>query len=150
MREDVIILLLEHNDDEVGIIERGLKHSGVNNPVVRFSATSEMLPFIEGTSERGGIEAKKSYILLMDIDLPNGDAGEILSKIKSSAGLKMIPVIIFGSADEASSIEQWHSRGCSIYLVKPEGLEEYSEAVSKVGSFLSSVEIPRISKSVGQ
>ena len=80
-----------------------------------------MHSFFEGRSEVGGIEAKKSYILLMDIDLPNGDAGEILSKIKSSAGLKMIPVIIFGSADEASSIEQWHGRGCSIYMVKPEG-----------------------------
>ena len=145
MREDAIILLLEDKVDDVGIIERGLKHSGVTNPVVRFSGASEILSFIEGTSDRGGIEVKKSYILLMDIDMPNGDAGEILSKIKSSSGLKMIPVIIFGSSDEASSIEHWHSRGCSIYLVKSESSGEYDETVSKVGSFLSSVEIPRVS-----
>jgi CheY-like chemotaxis protein len=145
MREDAIVLLLEHNDDDVGIIERGLKRSGVNNTVLRFCDASEMLSFIEGTGDGVGISAKKSYILLMDIDSPNGDAGEILSKIKSSSGLKMIPVIVFGSDDEASSIEQWHSRGCSIYLVKPEDSGDYSETVSKVGSFLSSVEVPRIS-----
>jgi DNA-binding NarL/FixJ family response regulator len=148
MREDAIILLLEHNDDDAGIIERGLKRSDVSNSVLRFSDASSMQSFFEGTSDTGGIAAKKSYILLMDIDLPNGDAGEILSKIKSNTGLKMIPVIIFGSDDEASSIEDWHRRGCSIYLVKPEGSEGYSEAVSKVGAFLSSVEIPRISISV--
>ena len=148
MREDAIILLLEHNDDDVGIIERGLKHSGVNNTVLRFCDASEMLSFIEGTGDGVGISPKKSYILLMDIDSPNGDAGEILSKIKSSSGLKMIPVIVFGSADEASSIEQWHSRGCSIYLVKPQDSGEYGETVSKVGSFLSAVELPRVSKSV--
>jgi DNA-binding NarL/FixJ family response regulator len=148
MREDAIILLLEHNDEDVGIIERGLKRSGVDNAVLRFSEASAMQSFFEGTGDGVGISAKKSYILLMDIDLGNGDAGEILSKIKSNSGLKMIPVIIFGSADEAASIEQWHSRGCSIYMVKPEGSEGYSEAVSKVGAFLSSVEIPRISISV--
>ncbi len=149
MRDDAIILLLEHKDDDIGIIERGLKHSGMTNSVLRFSDASSMQSFFDGTCDGGGISAKKSYILLMDIDLPNGDAGEILSKIKSNSGLKMIPVIIFGSADEASSIEQWHSRGCSIYLVKPENSEDYSETVSKLGSFLSAVEIPRVSKLVG-
>ncbi len=148
MREDAIVLLLEDKDEEAGIIERGLKHGGVNNPVVRFSDASEMLSFIGGPIERGGIETKKSYILLMDIDMPNGDAGELLSIIKSSSGLKIIPVIIFGSEDEAASIEHWHGCGCSIYLVKPESSNEYSEAVRKVGAFLSSVEIPRVSRLV--
>ena len=148
MREDAIILLLEHNDDDVGIIERGLKHSGVNNTVLRFSDASSMESFFEGTGDGVEKSGKKSYILLMDVDLPNGDAGEILSKIKSDSSLKMIPVIVFGSEDKASSIEQWHGRGCSIYMVKPEKSEGYSETVRKVGLFLSAVEVPRVSRLV--
>ena len=145
MRSDDIVLLAEHNDRDVGIIEKGLELSGVDNRVIRFSESSEVLDFLFGKLEGGGIEQKNAYVLFMDVDMPNGDAPEILGKIKSDSDLKMIPVIIFGTKDDSETVEFWHSRGCSMYLVKPGGSEDYSDAVRKVGSFLSVVEIPRVS-----
>ena len=62
--------------------------------------------------------------------------------------LKKMPVIVLTTTDDPRAIEKCHELGCSVYIVKPVEYESFSDAVSKIGLFLSVVEVPQISKAV--
>jgi DNA-binding NarL/FixJ family response regulator len=49
------------------------------------------------------------------------------------------------TTDDPITIEHCHGLGCSVYIVKPVEYEDFTDAVRKIGLFLSVVEIPQIS-----
>ena len=148
MNKEGIILIAEDDEGHFELIKRTLQRVGVCNEILRFADGQETLDFLFIKGDGPKREPNKEYLLLLDIRMPKVDGVEVLEKVKQDPELKKIPVIMLTTADDPITIERCHDLGCGVYIVKPVEYEDFTDAVRKIGLFLSVVEIPHIS-SVG-
>lgn len=144
MKENVVILIIEHDEGHFTLIRENLLRSGIHSEIIRFADGQQTLDFLFRKGAGPHRQHKKRYLLLLDIHGHKVDGVEVLGQIKKDPELKKIPVLIMTSADDPAAIERCHDLGCSIYMVKPLANEDFVDTVRKVGLFLSAVEIPQI------
>jgi CheY-like chemotaxis protein len=145
MRKEDIILIADDDKKHIELIRESLLRAGLRNKMLHFTDGREVLDFLFDMDK--GHEGQRNIqecVLLLDISISGVDGVEILEKIKQDEKLKRIPVIILTATDNPKIIEQCHDLGCSTYLVKPTGQEDFEETVHKIGHFLSVVEITSI------
>lgn len=63
-------------------------------------------------------------------------------QIKNDEELCKLPVSMLTTTDNPRDVEICHQRGCSNYIVKPVDYEKFIEAISRLGVFLSVIEVP--------
>jgi len=62
--------------------------------------------------------------------------------MKGAERTKRIPVIILTTTDDAREVARCYDLGCNVYMTKPVDYEQFSDAIRKIGLFLSVVTIP--------
>jgi len=148
MGKKTIILVVENNQRHFSLIKKSLERGGIWNEKIRFAESREMLDFLFMRGDGLKREAKKEYVLLLDILSPKVDGLKTLEEIKQDRELKKIPVIILTTADDIQEIDRCHSLGCSIYIVKPAEQDSFADAIKKIGLFLSIIKVPQINGEV--
>ena len=83
-------------------------------------------------------------VLLLDIRMPKLDGIEALRHIKADAELRTLPVSMLTTTDDPREVARCYELGCNHYLVKPVDYEKFSEAIARLGSFISLVQVPEI------
>ena len=145
MKKEDVILIADSDKKHVELIRENLSRAGLRNKMLHLADGREILDFLFDMDK--GLEGqrnKQEYILLLDISISGVDGVEVLEKIKQDAKLKRIPVIILTATDDPHTIERCHILGCSTYITKPMGNEDFEETVYKIGRFLSVIEITSI------
>ena len=79
-------------------------------------------------------------LAVMDIMMPGMTGLELLPVIRSSWH---IPVIMLTTTDDIREVDRCYNLGCNVYITKPVDYEQFSEAIRKIGLFLSVVTIPQ-------
>ena len=75
--KEMIILIADDDDGHAELIKDGLGDAGVCNKTIRFSNGEEVWDFLSGTG--GNIrDICKSYLLLLDLNMPKMDGLEVL------------------------------------------------------------------------
>ena len=141
---EVVILVAEDDAGHARLIEKNLTRAGLNNPIMRFDNGQAVLDFLFRRGEgpkRGG---EMSYLLLLDIRMPQVDGIEVLRQIKQHSELKKIPVIILTTTDDPREVERCHAIGCASYIVKPVDYDKFAEAIKGLGLYISLVQVPEI------
>lgn len=144
MFEDTVILVMEDNEDHFGLINENLLLTYIDSDIIRFKNGQDVLDFLFGADAKVCLESRKKYILLLDISMSRVDGIEVLKKIKQDMQLKKIPVVILNEADDDDTVEQYYNIGCSTYIVKPKGNQDFEETIQKISRFLSVVKTPLI------
>ncbi len=145
MRKEDIILIADDDEKHVDLIRKNLLRAGLTNKTLHLADGREVLDFLFDMDKGPeGQRDKQEYILLLDIGISVVDGVEVLEKIKQDEKLKRIPVIILTATDNPDTIERCHILGCSTYIVKPAGHEDFEETIHKIGHFLSVIEITSI------
>jgi len=139
MKKNVIILIAESNQDHYLIIEKNFKRTSIGDEIKRFDNGKTLTEFLF-TPER----QLASYILILDINIKGLDGLEILRKIKSDSLLRKMPVVVFTSQHDKTSIDKCYDLGCSVYILKPRDVTDFSDTVHKIGKFLLTVKVPRL------
>jgi CheY-like chemotaxis protein len=85
-----------------------------------------------------------SYLLLLDIRMPQVDGIEVLRQVKADPELRKIPVSMLTTTDDPREVARCHELGCSNYIVKPVDYDKFAEAINRLGLFISLVEVPEI------
>jgi len=145
MKKEGVILIAEDDDGHFELIKKSLQRAGICNEILRLADGQQTLDFLFIKGDGPKRQNNREYLLLLDIRMPKINGVEVLEKIKQDAELKKVPVIMLTITDDPDTIERCHSLGCSIYIVKPVGHESFTDAVQKIGLFLSVVEVPQIS-----
>lgn len=142
MTKEVIILIAEDDAGHARLIEKNLHRAGLHNTIQRFENGQEILDFLfrRGDGRQRGVE--HSYLLLLDIRMPQVDGVEVLRQIKADPELKKIPVLMLTTTDDPREVARCHALGCSNYIVKPVDYEKFSDAIKQLGLFISLVQIP--------
>lgn len=139
--KDLIILVAEDDDGHAELLRAGLQDSGVCNPIIRFKNGLETWDFLNGTAEKENRDLEKTYLLLLDINMPIMDGVELLQKVKSDNDLKEIPVIILSTTDDPREMETCYNYGCNMYITKPIQFDKFAQVLNRMGLCLQIVKV---------
>lgn len=139
--KELIILVAEDDDGHAELIKIGLQESGICNKIIRFADGEEAWQFFEGTGKKEVREKNKSYLLLLDINMPKMDGVELLRRLKAHDDLKEIPVMMLTTTDDPREVEACYKIGCNIYITKPVDFIKFSETLRSLGLFIQVVKV---------
>ena len=139
--KELTILIAEDDDGHADLIMEGLKGSGICNNMIRFIDGKQTWDFISGKGKDMVLDKNKSYLLLLDINMPKMDGVEVLERIKSNDDLKNLPIIMLTTTDDPREVEKCYALGCNIYVTKPVDFLKFAETLKRLGLFIQVVKV---------
>ncbi len=144
--EEVKIVLVEDDPGHSRLIEKNLVRSKITNDVVKFSDGQQAIDYLFNENNSFNAESGIKHLVLLDLNLPVVDGYQILKRMKSEEKTKNIPVIILTTTNDPREVSKCYDLGCNVYISKPLNYEQFSEAIQKLGLFLSIVTVPEEGK----
>ena len=140
--KEVTILLVEDNAGHARLIEKNLRRANIANPIIKLEDGQAALDYLFG--EQGFVNKlpRQHLLVMLDLNLPVVDGYRVLEAMKSDDRTKAIPVVVLTTTDDAQEINRCYELGCNIYITKPVQYEDFSDAIAKLGLFLSVVTLP--------
>jgi CheY-like chemotaxis protein len=118
------ILLAEDNPADVYLIREALREHGVNCALRVATDGAEVLRMI--SSELSLEEAQQHLgLIILDLNLPRHDGTEILQRLRETAALSHVPVVVLTSSDSPRDRLAASQYGAACYLRKPSSLEQF-------------------------
>jgi CheY-like chemotaxis protein len=139
--KEMIILIAEDDDGHAELIQYGLEVSGICNKILRFTNGEEVWRFLSGTADDIIRDKSKTYLLLLDINMPKMDGIEVLKRLKADQELKEIPVMMLTTTDDPREVEACYKLGCNVYINKPVDFKKFAETLKRLGLFIQVVKI---------
>jgi chemotaxis family two-component system response regulator Rcp1 len=137
----VDLLLVEDNPGDVRLTREAFKDSPIP---VHLSVAKDGEEAIDFLRRRGNFsDAPRPDLILLDLNLPRKNGGEVLSEIKADPDLKRIPVVIMTTSSSQEDIEKAYSLNANCYITKPIGLDDFMGVVQSIEDFwLTKVSLP--------
>lgn len=139
--KELTILIAEDDDGHADLIMEGLKESGICNDMIRFVDGKQTWDFISGKGKTMVLDKDKSYLLLLDINMPKMDGIEVLELIKSNDDFKNLPVLMLTTTDDPREVEKCYELGCNIYITKPVDFLKFADTLKRLGLFIQVVKV---------
>ena len=136
------ILLVEDDPGHARLIEKNLRRSNVANEIVKAGDGQQAIDYLFGQDEYAGSELPSALLVLLDLNLPVLDGYQVLQCMKADERTKHIPVVVLTTTDDRREVSRCYDLGCNVYVTKPVEYTEFSEAIRKLGMFLSLVTVP--------
>jgi CheY-like chemotaxis protein len=140
--QEVIIVLVEDDPGHARLIEKGLRRANIKNEIVTLSDGQQALDYLFCEGEYAGDAPRELLLILLDLNLPVLDGYQVLERLKADDRTKRFPVIVLTTTDDAREVSRCYNLGCSVYITKPVGYEQFSDSIRKLGLFLSVVTVP--------
>ena len=136
MDDSRVILIVEDSPEDYEATVRGLRSSGVANPIFHCEDGDEALDFLLRQGKYTDPEkSPRPGIILLDLNLPGTDGREVLSEIKKTDDLKKIPVVVLTTSSDERDVEQCYANGASSYIVKPVSFSGFMEAIQRLKDY---------------
>lgn len=130
------ILLVDDNRLDVELTLDAFREAHLSNSVHVAANGQQALDYLFG---RGDYANREKYplptIVLLDLKMPGIDGHEVLRQIKSTPGLKRIPVIILTSSKEEGDRVLSYDKGANSFLVKPVSFDGFLEVVKRIEDY---------------
>ena len=117
------ILLAEDNPADVYLIREALRDHGVDRPIRVAQDGREVLRLIFPTDPQA--QPPEFDLVILDLNLPRHDGLEILERMRDSAELSAVPVVILTSSDSPRDQRIANKLGATCYLRKPSSLDQF-------------------------
>jgi CheY-like chemotaxis protein len=138
----VTIIMIEDDEGHARLIEKNVRAAGVNNAILAFTDGASALRHLFGPDGSARINAGVALLILLDLNLPDMDGGEILRQLKENFHLKRTPVVILTTTDDEREIQRCYDLGCNVYITKPVDYARFATAVRQLGLFFSVIQVP--------
>lgn len=142
-KKEIIIVLAEDDGGHAGLIIKNLRRAGVTNRIRHFEDGKKTLDFLM-RKENPPIDKRVSYVLLLDLRMPETNGIEVMRKVRQNDGLRGMPIIVVSTTNDSEEIKHCYSLGCRKYIVKPVGYEKFTATMRHLGHYLIDEVIPEI------
>ncbi|HEY4788164.1 MAG TPA: response regulator [Bacteroidales bacterium] len=130
------ILLVDDNNMDVVLTLDAFREARLKNKINVARNGQEALDYLFG---RHKYDDRNLYpmpnLILLDLKMPGIDGFEVLRQIKSTEGLKRIPVIILTSSKEEGDRALSYDIGANSYLLKPVSFDGFTDVVKKIDDY---------------
>ena len=136
------ILLVEDNPMDVELTLDAFRDARLAN-AIRVAPTGEdALDYLLG---RGTYADRDAHpipdLVLLDLKLPGMSGFDVLRQVKSTAGLRRIPIVILTSSEDEGDRARGYDNGANSYLVKPVSFEGFLEVARRVTDYWVSLNV---------
>lgn len=131
--KEIRILLVEDNPVDVLMTEEAFKQADLHVSMTVLEDGVAALAFLR--QEKPYAEAPTPDLILLDLNLPKKDGRQVLAEIKDNPVLRRIPVAILTSSRDEGDILNSYDLHANCYIVKPENLSRFIDAVKSLESF---------------
>ena len=130
------ILVAEDNDDHAELILNCLNGHHLARRIIRVSDGEETLDYLFKRDESTDLEKHPlPDLILLDLRMPKISGLEVLEEVKTSKGLRRIPVVILTTSSAEHDISQAYDLGANSYLIKPVEFQALSQMLDDLGKF---------------
>ncbi len=140
--EPFSVVLIEDDDGHASLIRRNLQRVGVMNPITHLKTGTEAVQYF--FPDTPGARTYDRTVVVLDLNLPDIDGFEILRRLKEDEITRKMPVIVLTTTDNPNDIDRCYALGCNVFMTKPVGYDDFSEAIRKLGLWLTIVRVPHI------
>ena len=130
------ILLVEDNPADIRLFTEAMIDCDLESEIA-ISVADDGISAIEHLSNFN----YRPDLIILDLNLPQMDGREVLTKIKNDNELKMIPVIVFTSSETDEDIAMAYNRHANCYIKKPVVYDNYIETIKEINKFWSNVSL---------
>jgi CheY-like chemotaxis protein len=141
----VSIVMIEDDEGHARLIERNIRRAGIRSAVLQFRTGAAALDYLLGEDGSGQVNAGRSQLILLDLNLPDMSGVTILQRLKTNARTRRSPVVVLTTTDEDSEIRRCYDIGANVYITKPVEYESFANAIRQLGLFFTVMEVPQSS-----
>jgi CheY-like chemotaxis protein len=140
MNSSPTILIVDDDEGHAILIRQNLESAGVQNRIEHFRDGQAVLDFFKSRPPT----PTDSYIVLLDIRMPKVDGIEVLRRMRADPQLRLLPIIMLTTTDDARDVQRCHQLGCSGYIQKPVDYDKFAEAIRRIGLFVPLLLVPKV------
>jgi two-component system response regulator len=133
------ILLADDNATDAELTIRALEIGGIKQQVVWVQDGEAALHYVFRQGVYAGRPAGNPRLMLLDLHMPKIDGLDVLAKIKADPATRGTPVVVMSSSDQPSDMTRSYERHANSYIVKPVDFRQFTEQVSMLGKYWTSV-----------
>ncbi len=134
--EPLTILLVEDNPDHAELVMRNLEDFQVANCIVHVEDGEAALDYLYGRGMYGDRERfPLPHLMLLDLRLPKVDGLEVLREVKTTDGLRQLPVVILTTSDAERDMAMAYEYHANSYVTKPVNFGDFSKLLKDLGFY---------------
>ncbi|MBV8939865.1 MAG: response regulator [Alphaproteobacteria bacterium] len=137
--DQLMIVMVEDDAGHARLIQKNLQRAGITNELKHFETGKQAIEFFLG---EGAPQVPPPCLILLDLNLPEVDGYEVLTRLKGDARTRTVPVIILTTTDNPREIDRCYALGCNVYITKPVEYEKFADSIRKLGLMLAVVRVP--------
>ena len=127
------ILLVEDNDDDVVLTERGFKKAQLAVNLHRVENGKKCLEFLRREGEYA--TAPTPDLILLDLNMPVMDGREVMAEIVKDDELCKLPVVILTTSAAEADLLCMYKLRCNTYITKPVDFHEFQKAIEDLANY---------------
>jgi len=142
--EGPTILLVEDEPNDVLLIERAFRKTGMRYPLRAVEDGENALAYLLGEPP---YDDREEYpfpaMVLLDLNLPKKSGLEILEEIRGheNPDIREVPVIMLTSSKSGVNVDRATDLGANFYLVKPVKFEEYLDMAKAINLYCTALNL---------
>ena len=127
------ILLVEDEQSAIRLFKEAFAE--LENPI-KVTVATDGEQALEILSLQGNSDPGRPDVVVLDLDLPEIDGGEVLRRTRTRDDLASPPVVVVSNSDDPEVINASYRLGASLYIVKPTGYQDLVDVVREMGRLL--------------
>ena len=133
---DFHILVIEDNEEDIGLIRHAFTRSGPQVPVRFVNDGDQAIAYLSGAPPfTDRLEYPLPSLILLDLKLPRRSGLEVLAWTRSQSSFRKTPIIVFTSSSQARDVDRAYELGANSYLVKPNNFKDLLGMVDALRTF---------------
>ncbi|EMI18411.1 response regulator receiver protein [Rhodopirellula maiorica SM1] len=127
------MLLVEDNEDDVIITQRGFNKSNLPVNLHRVENGEECMQFLRKSGRY--VDAPTPDLILLDLNMPVKDGREVLAEIVADEQLRRLAVVVLTTSESDQDLLTMYDLRCSSYILKPVDFKQFQQVIKYIGEY---------------
>jgi len=127
------ILLVEDNPADVKITQRALKESALSVDLIVVRDGQEAVEYLLRQGRHAANQVwRVPDLILLDLNLPGMTGLEVLNRVRSTAELRTVPVVVLTTSRRLEDVQQVYAAGANTYIEKPQEFARFVQVLQTI------------------